>query len=74
MRTTLTLDPDIYRAARSIARERGESMGVVLSALAREALRSREPTVRADGFPVFNVPPDTPPLTSEMVRDALEDI
>ena len=73
MRTTLTLDPDIYRAARSIARERGESMGKVLSALARAALRPREHTARADGFPIFDVPPDTPPLTSEMVRDALED-
>ncbi len=34
----------------------------------------REHAVRADGFPVFDIPPDTPPLTSEMVRDALEDI
>ena len=74
MRTTLTLDADVYQAARSIARERGESMGAVLSALAREALRPREPAVRADGFPVFDVAPDAPPLTSEMVRDALEDI
>ena len=73
MRTTLTLDPDIYRAARSIARERGESMGKVLSALARVALQPREHTARADGFPIFDVSPDAPPLTSEMVRDALED-
>lgn len=74
MRTTLTLDPDVYRAARSIARERGESMGTVLSMLVREALRPREPAVRADGFPVFDVGPDAPPITSEMVRDALEDV
>ncbi|MCY4574011.1 MAG: antitoxin [Gemmatimonadetes bacterium] len=74
MRTTLTLDPDIYQVARSMARERGESMGTVLSALARAGLRPREHAVRADGFPVFDVPPDAPPLTSEMVRDALEDI
>ena len=33
----------------------------------------REHSVRADGFPVFDVPRDAPPLTSEMVRDALED-
>ncbi len=73
MRTTLTLDTDIYQAARSIARERGESLGKVLSALARAGLRPREHTARADGFPIFDVPPETPPLTSEMVRDALED-
>ncbi len=73
MRTTLTLDTDIYQAARSIARERGESLGKVLSGLARAGLRPREHTARADGFPIFDVPPETPPLTSEMVRDALED-
>ncbi len=49
-------------------------MGTVVSALVREGLRPREPTVRVDGFPVFDVTPDAPPLTSEMVRDALEDI
>ena len=74
MRTTLTLDPDVYRTARSLARERGESMGTVVSALVREGLRPREPSERADGFPVFDVGPDAPPLTAEMVRDALEDI
>lgn len=73
MRTTLTLDPDVYRAARGIARERGESMGTVVSALVREGLRPREPAARVDGFPVFDVGPDAPTLTSEMVRDALED-
>jgi len=38
MRTTLTLDPDIHHAVRSIARERGESLGKVVSSLARAAL------------------------------------
>ncbi len=74
MRTTLTLDPDIYRAVRSLARDRGESMGTVVSSLVREGLRPRDPAVRPDGFPVFPVRPDAPPLTAEMVRDALEDI
>jgi len=46
----------------------------VLSALARRACGPRDPAVRDDGFPVFDVKPDTPPLTSEMVRDALEGI
>ncbi len=74
MRTTVTLDPDVHRAVRSLARARGESMGTVLSTLARRALRPREPAVRVDGYPVFHVSPDAPPLTSEMVRDALEDV
>ena len=74
MRTTLTLDPDIHHAVRSIARERGQSMGTVVSSLARAALRPREHTTRGDGFPVFDVGPDAPPLTPDMVRDALEDV
>lgn len=74
MRTTLTLDPDIHHAVRSIARERNESMGAVLSSLAREALQPREHSTRADGFPVFAVGADAPPLTPDMVRDALEDV
>ena len=74
MRTTLTLDPDIHHAVRSIARERGESIGAVVSSLVRTALQPRGPATRPDGFPVFDVGPDAPPLTPEMVRDALEDV
>ncbi|MXW18981.1 MAG: antitoxin [Gemmatimonadetes bacterium] len=74
MRTTLKLDPDIHHAVRSIARERGESLGTVVSSLARAALQPRDPATLADGFPVFDVGPDAPPLTPEMVRDALEDV
>ena len=73
MRTTLTLDPDIYRVVRSMAEERRQSMGTVLCELARVGLRPRESVVRANGFPVFDVASDASPLTSEMVRDALED-
>ncbi len=74
MRTTLTLDPDIHHAVRSIARERGESLGSVVSSLVRAALLPREPATRGDGFPVFDVGPDAQPLTPDMVRDALEDV
>jgi len=51
-----------------------ESMGAVLSSLARAALQPREHSARADGFPVFEVGADAPPLTPDMVRDALEDV
>lgn len=74
MRTTLTLDSDVYRAVKSIASERGESLGAVLSALARAALRPDGRIARVNGFPVFDIGPDAPLLTPEMVRDALEDV
>jgi hypothetical protein len=73
MRTTLNLDDDVLRAIRSLARERGESLGAVASRLIREALRPPVRLEYTDDFPVFAVREGTPPLTPEMVRDAQED-
>ena len=74
MRTTLSLDDDILEAAREIARLEARSVGDVISALARRGLRP-DPSgseVR-DGFPVFVVPANLPPMTPELVRAALDD-
>ena len=73
MRTTVNLADDIHRAARSLARERGESLGTVLSDLARKGLRPQAPSAYEGDFPVFQVREGAPPLTSEMVEGALED-
>lgn len=43
MRTTLALDDDVLDAARSLARQRGITLGEVISDLARESLRSTAP-------------------------------
>ena len=72
MRTTVDLDPEVLEAARSLARSQGRSLGRVLSDLARRGLAPRNEGSRR-GFPVFRVSPDAPPLTSEMVRRALDD-
>lgn len=75
MRTTLNLEDDVLRAVRSLARERGESLGAVVSRLVREALRpSRAERIRYEAeFPVFEVRENAPPMTPEMVESALED-
>ncbi|MEX0837843.1 MAG: antitoxin [Gemmatimonadota bacterium] len=73
MRTTVNLDEDVLRAIRSLARERGESLGSVISSLVREALRRPEPVQYEMDVPVFRVREDAPPLTPEMVQSALED-
>jgi hypothetical protein len=75
VRTTVTLDEDVYGAARSIAAVKSISIGSALSELARKGLRRRPPrATRSDrGIPVFEVPGDAPPLTAEMVATALED-
>jgi hypothetical protein len=74
MRTTLRIDEDILRAARSLARSEGRTVGEVVSDLARKGLRPSSLRRQGrSGLPVFDVPKGTPPLTPEMVREALED-
>ena len=74
MRTTVNLDDDVLRAVRSLARERQESLGSVMSALIRRALSPPETIVYSADFPVFSVREDAPPITPEMVASALDDI
>ena len=70
MRTTLTIDDDLLAAARSLAHTKSESVGRVLSDLARRGL-SATPRVgkRGEGiFPVFHVPPGANPITLEDIK------
>jgi len=73
MRTTLHLDDDIYEAVRSLAAIERTSVGKVLSRLARRALEAPRTQKPGKGFPVFDVPAGTRPLTPDMVRDALDE-
>jgi hypothetical protein len=73
MRTTLHIDDDIYEAVRSLAAIERTSVGKVLSRLARRALEPGRPAQTEGGFPVFAVPQGAPPLTPDMVRDALDE-
>ena len=73
MRTTVNLDDEVLRAVRSLARERRESLGAVISALIREALRPPDQVTYDGSFPVFQVREGSPPITPEMVDSALED-
>ncbi len=81
MRTTLEIDDDVLRAARSVAAAEGKNIGKALSDLARRkalsdlARRGLAPRSQAktrSGFPVFDVDPDAAPITIELVKDALD--
>ena len=72
MRTTLSIDDDVLRAAKSLAAAGQRPVGAVISELARKGLRS-ESLGSEYGVPVFRVPEDAPPITPEMVRQALDD-
>lgn len=73
MRTTVNLDDDVMRAIRSMARERGTSLGTVISTLIRDALRTPEAIRYEADVPVFHVREGAPPITPEMVQSALEE-
>jgi hypothetical protein len=71
MRTTLDIDDGVLAAARAIAEAENRSLGSVISELAR---RSLVPHQRGtETFPTFDVPPDAPPITPDMVDRALDE-
>lgn len=74
MRTTLTIDDDMLAAAKNLARARSESVGRVLSDLARRGLgvTAHAAHKREGGFPVFDVEPGAHPISSDDVN-RLED-
>ena len=65
MRTTLTLDDDVYKAALKMSRKSGERLGKVVSRLARTALPRR--------FPVFAVSPNAPTMSVESIDKFIEE-
>jgi uncharacterized protein with PIN domain len=73
MRTTFTLDDDAAELARTYAKARSLRLGQAVSELIRRA--SAPPMVlkkKGEAW-VIEAPPGTPKLTSEQVKDMLED-
>ena len=73
MRTTITLDDDVFEAAQAQAQASGKTLGEVLSQLARRGLRASAPTATKSGLPVFKVPPDSPIIPSNRAKELLAD-
>jgi hypothetical protein len=75
MRTTLAIDDDVLAAAKEIAATEHKSVGEVISALARRAMRPT-PSRRAtrNGVPLLPVRPGAPKVTSELVRQLQEEL
>ena len=75
MRTTLKIDDDVLSAARNLAARQHKSVGEVISALARQALRRASPAgaVR-NGVPLLPVRPDAVPVTPELVNQLRDEL
>jgi hypothetical protein len=69
MRTTLTLDDDIFQIARNYAESRSIGLGKAVSELVRRGSSLPMPTRIVNGLHVFAPPPGSPIVTSKKVRD-----
>jgi hypothetical protein len=74
MRITMEIDAAVLAAAKKIARARGQSLGAVISELARKGLESERQAARHEhgAFPVFEVPPDAEALTVQGVQAIID--
>ena len=68
MRTTLSLDDDVFPLIRRYAEGRSLGLGKAVSELVKKGLKAPTPTRMENGFLVFDVPPDSPPVTSERIK------
>jgi hypothetical protein len=74
MRTTLNLDEDVVRAAKSLALLRAKSLGKVISELVRQGIQAGSATARRGELPVFTVDPHERPLTLEDVKQVEDEV
>ena len=68
MRTTLTLDDDVLELAARQAKLRGISLGKTVSDLLRRGINAPTPSQEKGGLVVFQLPADSPPVTTAAVR------
>ncbi len=78
MRTSITLDEDVYQLATLYAKGRGVTLSTAISEMARKgaaATQSTTPSPRLIRAPngLLIIPADGRVITSEMVKEALEE-
>lgn len=75
VRTTVTLDDDIYEAAMHLSRASGERLGKVLSRLARRGLKPADAPARRSRrrFPVFDVPANAPVIPASRIQRVIDE-
>jgi hypothetical protein len=68
MRTTLSLDDDVFQLVKSYAEHRTLAMGKAVSELVRRGLSAPVKTRVVNGLVVFDIPEDSERVTSGLVR------
>jgi hypothetical protein len=74
MRTTIAIDDDVLAAAKGLAARQHESVGKVISALVRQALRPVARSEVRNGIMLLPVRTDAVPVTSELVNQLRDEL
>jgi hypothetical protein len=74
MRTTLTLNDDVFQEVKAYAESRDVSLGKAVSELVRRGLRAPLPTRLVNGFHVVVLPPGSPSVTTEDVEKLQDEL
>jgi hypothetical protein len=69
MRTTISLDDDILEHAKRYAENRSLPLGKAVSELVRRALTTPRPTRIVNGLQVFDLPMNSPRVTTKKVLE-----
>ena len=69
MRTTLNLDDDVALRVKEYAESRSLALGKAVSELVRRGISTPRPTRMVNGLSVFDLPPNSPPITTQRVRE-----
>jgi len=73
MRTTISLEDDALKAIQAYARSHHLSLGKAASELVRRGIRYQIGTRKVNGIPVFDAPDSFPRITTEKVRELLDE-
>jgi len=73
MRTTLTLQDDAVEEIRAYAKRRRVSLGKAASELVRRGARYQVGIRKVNGLAVFDAPDEFPLITSQQVRELLDE-
>ncbi len=73
MRTTITVDNDVFEAAQAQARASGKKLGEVISQMARRGLRATADTAKKNGLPVFKISGGAQVIPSNRAKELLDE-
>jgi hypothetical protein len=74
MRTTIAIDDDVLTAAKAIARQRHQTVGKIVSELARKSLRPPKASAERNGVPLLPVRERGVIVTLEIVNRLRDEV